>query len=308
MRKRILSLLCALLLLLTGCVRGGEEESGAYEVYFAAPLPDSGTDSPVQGPAVQWETRRLPQDADVLSALVECLLSGPVSDGLRSPFPDGVYQVSAPTLTDGVCEVDLSERYGGLSGVDLTIADYCIALTLCQVKGVEAVSILVEGEPISYRDHQFLRESDAVLSSAEDEPVYLSADLCFLREEGGLAVEHRELLVPSGSSPESVLLQALLAGPETESLSAPLSGEARVIDLWVNDSGICYLNFDAAFLSDQPASASQARLTLYAIVNTLCQLPNVDAVAFLVEGESIPDYGGVAADVPLEPNPDLVVS
>ena len=133
MRKRILSLLCALLLLLTGCVRGGEVESGAYEVYFAAPLPDSGTDSPVQGPAVQWETRRLPQDADVLSALVECLLSGPVSDGLRSPFPDGVYQVSAPTLTDGVCEVDLSERYGGLSGVDLTIADYCIALTLCQV-------------------------------------------------------------------------------------------------------------------------------------------------------------------------------
>ncbi|MGN8968519.1 GerMN domain-containing protein [Intestinimonas sp. HCP28S3_D6] len=308
MRKRILSLLCALLLLLTGCVRGGEVESGAYEVYFAAPLPDSGTDSPVQGPAVQWETRRLPQDADVLSALVECLLSGPVSDGLRSPFPDGVYQVSAPTLTDGVCEVDLSERYGGLSGVDLTIADYCIALTLCQVKGVEAVSILVEGEPISYRDHQLLRESDAVLSSAEDEPVYLSADLCFLREEGGLAVEHRELLVPSGSSPESVLLQALLAGPETEGLSAPLSGEARVIDLWVNDSGICYLNFDAAFLSDQPASASQARLTLYAIVNTLCQLPNVDAVAFLVEGESIPDYGGVAADVPLEPNPDLVVS
>lgn len=308
MRKRILSLLCALLLLLTGCVRGGEEESGAYEVYFAAPLPDSGTDSPVQGPAVQWETRRLPQDADVLSALVECLLSGPVSDGLRSPFPDGVYQVSAPTLTDGVCEVNLSERYGGLSGVDLTIADYCIALTLCQVEGVEAVSILVEGEPISYRDHQLLRESDAVLSSAEDEPVYLSADLCFLREEGGLAVEHRELLVPSGSSPESVLLQALLAGPETEGLSAPLSGEARVIDLWVNDSGICYLNFDAAFLSDQPASASQARLTLYAIVNTLCQLPNVDAVAFLVEGESIPDYGGVAADVPLEPNPDLVVS
>lgn len=308
MRKRILSLLCALILLLTGCVRGGEEESGAYEVYFAAPLPDSGTDSPVQGPAVQWETRRLPQDADVLSALVECLLSGPVSDGLRSPFPDGVYQVSAPTLTDGVCEVDLSERYGGLSGVDLTIADYCIALTLCQVKGVEAVSILVEGEPISYRDHQFLRESDAVLSSAEDEPVYLSADLCFLREEGGLAVEHRELLVPSGSSPESVLLQALLAGPETEGLGAPLSGEARVIDLWVNDSGICYVNFDAAFLSDRPASASQARLTLYAIVNTLCQLPNVDAVAFLVEGESIPDYGGVAADVPLEPNPDLVVS
>lgn len=307
MRERILSMLCALLLL-AGCAPAGDGESGDYEVYFAAALPDSGAGDPVQGPAVQWEARRLPQNADVLSGLVECLLSGPVSDGLRSPFPDGVYQRSAPTLSDGVCEVDLSERYGGLSGVDLTIADYCIALTLCQVEGVEAVSILVEGEPISYRDHQLLRESDAVLSSAEDEPVYLSADLYYLRQEGGLAVEHRELLVPSGSAPQSVLLQALLSGPQTEGLSAPLTGQARVIDLWVDDGGICYINFDAAFLSQQPTSASHARLTLYAIVNTLCQLPNVDAVAFLVEGESIPDYGGVATDVPLEPNPDLVVS
>ena len=194
-------MLCALLLLLSGCAAPGGGEEEGWLVYFAAPLPASETDDPVQGPAVLWETRRLPHDADVLSGLLECLLSGPVSEDLRSPFPDGVYQRSEPVLTDGVCQVDLSERYGGLSGVDLTVADYCIALTLLQVEGVEAVSILVEGEPISYRDHQLLRESDIILSSAEDEPVYLSADLCFLREEGGLAVERRELLIPSGSAP-----------------------------------------------------------------------------------------------------------
>ena len=309
MRGRILSMLFVLLLLLSGC--SSEQEPGdgsAYEVYFAAPLPDGEGGAPVQGPAVLWETRRLPQGADVLEGLVECLLSGPVSDGLRSPFPDGVYQVSAPTLDNGVCEVDLSEHYGGLSGADLTVADYCIALTLCQVEGVEAVFILVEGVPIPYRDHQLLRSNDAILSSAEDEPVYLSAELYFLRKEGGLAVERRDLLVPSGTAPGEVLLQALLAGPEGEGLLPPLSGQTRVIDLWINDSGICYVNFDRTFLDGQPTSASQARLTLYAIVNTLCQLPNVDAVFLLVEGESISDYGGVTTDVPLEPNPDLVVS
>ena len=253
MRARILSMLCILLLLLSGCIATESGEEG-WLVYFAAPLPAAETDDPVQGPAVLWETRRLPQDADVLSGLVECLLSGPVSEDLRSPFPDGVYQRSDPVLTDGVCQVDLSERYGGLSGVDLTIADYCIALTLLQVEGVEAVSILVEGEPISYRDHQLLWESDIILSSAEDEPVYLSADLCFLREEGGLAVERRELLIPSGAAP------------------------------------------------------GRDRLLLYAIVNTLCQLPNVDAVFLLVEGESVEEFGGMAVNVPLEPNPDLVVS
>ena len=308
MRDRILSMLCALLLLLSGCAAPGGGEEEGWLVYFAAPLPASETDDPVQGPAVLWETRRLPQGADVLNGLVECLLSGPVGEGLRSPFPDGVYQRSEPVLTDGVCQVDLSERYGGLSGVDLTVADYCIALTLLQVEGVEAVSILVEGEPISYRDHQLLRESDIILSSAEDEPVYLSADLCFLREEGGLAVERRELLIPSGAAPEEVLLQALLSGPETDGLSLPIPADARLIDLWVNEDRVCYVNFDAAFLSGSGAAPGRDRLLLYAIVNTLCQLPNVDAVFLLVEGESVEEFGGMAVNVPLEPNPDLVVS
>lgn len=308
MRDCILSMLCALLLLLSGCAAPGGGEAEGWLVYFAAPLPASETDDPVQGPAVLWETRRLPQGADVLSGLVECLLSGPVGEGLRSPFPDGVYQRSEPVLTDGVCQVDLSERYGGLSGVDLTVADYCIALTLLQVEGVEAVSILVEGEPISYRDHQLLRESDIILSSAEDEPVYLSADLCFLREEGGLAVERRELLIPGGSAPEEVLLQALLSGPESDGLSLPVPAGARLIDLWVNEDGICYVNFDAAFLSGSGEAPGRDRLLLYAIVNTLCQLPNVDAVFLLVEGESVEEFGGMAVNVPLEPNPDLVVS
>ena len=96
-----------------------------------------------------------------LEGLVECLLSGPLSGALRSPIPEGVRQLSAPAIEDGVCRVDLSEGYGSLSGVELTLADYCIALTLCQVPGVEAVSIDVEGEPIPYRARQVLRPEDA---------------------------------------------------------------------------------------------------------------------------------------------------
>ncbi len=310
MRTRILSVLLALLLPLSGCApaAGGEESGQTYAVYFSVPLPEDESAQVLGGAAIQSEERRIPQSADPMEALVECLLSGPLSDQLRSPFPEGVYQLSPPVLTDGVCEVDLSERYGGLSGVELTLADYCIALTLCQLEGVEAVSILVEGEPIPYRDHQLLRESDIILSSAEDEPVYLSADLCFLREEGGLAVERRELLIPSGAAPEEVLLQALLSGPETDGLSLPIPADARLIDLWVNEDGICYVNFDAAFLSGSGAAPGRDRLLLYAIVNTLCQLPNVDAVFLLVEGESVEEFGGMAVNVPLEPNPDLVVS
>lgn len=81
------------------------------------------------------EIRRLPEGADIPGGLMECLLSGPVSDDLASPFPEGVYLLSQPTVEEGVCRVNLSEKYGGLSGVELTLAGYCIVLTLCQVPG-----------------------------------------------------------------------------------------------------------------------------------------------------------------------------
>ena len=59
--------------------------------------------------------------------------------------------------------VSLSEQYGALTDVSLSLADYAIVLTLSQVEGVEAVEISDEGRHISYRSHQLLDAREAVL-------------------------------------------------------------------------------------------------------------------------------------------------
>lgn len=302
------ALLCALLLLLTACGGGAKhEEAGGYQVYFATPQVEEG-DSRLEDAALESELRRIPENADVLSALVECLLSGPISDGLVSPFPQGVRQLEPPTLEDGVCRVNLSEKYGGLSGVALTVADYCIALTLCQAPGVEGVVIDVEGEPLSYRDYDVLHESDVILSSAEDEPFYLSVDLYFLQRNGALAPEHREVLVSGDTTPAEAVLSALLAGPQDPDLYLPFPEDAHLLSVWVDSSGACGVNFDAAFRDQAPSSRAEAKLLLYAIVNTLCEIPNVSTVSLQVEGQSPDSYGGVPTRSPLEANPELVVT
>lgn len=307
MRRQALALLCALLALLPGCAQrdapGGEGEG--YAVYFALPFDPEDPENRLAESALAAETRRIPEGAGVPEALVECLLSGPISPDLASPFPEGVRQVEPPSLEDGICRVSLSEEYGGLSGLELTLADYAITLTLCALPEVEGVTIQVEGDPFIRRDHTLLRESDVILSSGEDQPAYLSIDLYFLREGGGLGVEHRELLVPSGKSQAAVTMEALLAGPEGEGLSLPMPPGARLINLWVERDGTCYVNFDAPFLSGESPSPGEARLLLYAMVNTLCQLPGVDSVRLLVEGESPDSYGGVPTASPLEANYDL---
>ena len=271
--KRLLFLSVLFLLALCACAPA-EEETGEYQVYFISD--PAGKEVRAGGSALESEGRSLPEGADPAEGLMECLLSGPLSGALRSPIPEGVRQLSAPTIEDGVCRVDLSEGYGSLSGVELTLADYCIALTLCQLPGVDAVTIDVEGEPIPYRARQVLRPEDAALTGGEDAPIRLDASLYYLNADGSALVpEQREVAVTENGGQAAALLAAFLEGPREEGLRLPLAEGTVLLSVWT-EGEVCYVNFSAPFRDEPPESPREARLLLYAIVDTMCQLPGWD--------------------------------
>lgn len=155
MRKAI-ALALALSLLLVGCAGGGgdgERKPGECTLWFAA-----AHGSP-QSAALGSETRTLPTG----ESLLPLLFQGPQSEELTSPFPAGT-ALRGSRVEDGTAYVDLSEAYGGLSGAELTLADACVVLTLCQLDGVDRVYITVEGEPRPYRD-QVLSPDDFLLDN-----------------------------------------------------------------------------------------------------------------------------------------------
>lgn len=161
--KRIgLPVLLALLVLLSACGRENValDPSGCL-LWFPVDdrLPGYG-----HGPALSSESYDDSETSDP-GTLLNALLAGPSQDGLRSPFPRGVtlqhwaWDESRP----GVLLVSLSEQYGALADVSLSLADYCIVLTLSQIKGVDNVEITAGGHWVSYRSHQLLSTREAVL-------------------------------------------------------------------------------------------------------------------------------------------------
>ena len=100
---------------------------------------------------------------------MDALLSPPETQGLATPFPEGVRLLSWE-LEEGRLHLDLSEQHGGLAGVDLTVADACLTLTLCQVEGVESVYVTVEGREIPYRRVQQLGPDGLLLTDGTDVP------------------------------------------------------------------------------------------------------------------------------------------
>ena len=159
MRGRLCALACALLLLSACAGRGAVRGEEGLVLWFPV---DGGRADYGHGPALDtqpWEGEASPE------ALLAGLLAGPVQEGLSSPFPRGVSlrQTAWDPERPGVLQVSLSEQYSALTDISLTLADYCIVLTLAQAEGVEEVEILSAGYSASYRSHQRLTPEEAVL-------------------------------------------------------------------------------------------------------------------------------------------------
>lgn len=174
-RKLFVGLLVfALLLALPGCGRKEQEPEGGIQLYF---LKDSGESAGSFVPGAALGTQSFDAAACTQShregncpnpgCLLAALLAGPESAGLRTPFPRNTSMKSWSWDEEepGHLRVVMSEHYSGLTDIALTLADYCIVLTLSQLDSVETVEIQTLGYSANYRSHQVMAAAEALLDS-----------------------------------------------------------------------------------------------------------------------------------------------
>lgn len=304
--KRVVSILLAVALLPALCACAARQETpqdeSSYMLWFPVRRASSRTDSAAMYREIRWQ-EKMPSAYE----LAETLLRGPEDEELYSPFPEGVAIRFLMTEGDTVW-IDLSAAYGELSGFEMTLADYCLALTLCQLPEVESVKITVEGEVAHDRNRDTLREGDVLLSGIEEEPDTFLAALYF-PDSGGrsLTVEYRQVVRTEQRDAVAVVMDELLRGPMEGEGRRALPEGTRVRSLSGRDR-VCYVDLSEEFVNNAPASAEEAGLTLYALVNTLCVRSGVSQVQLLIESERISFYGTVSVSAPLSANFDLVSS
>ena len=285
-RKRIvLTALALVLLALAGCGVVQKEQEG-LRLYYAASLDTHRGGDAIDSVTIDWD--ELPQGDQVARAeSVLALLMGMCQEkGFQSPIPDGT-TLRSVTIIGGTACVDFSGSYGQLSGMALTIADYCVALSLTQLDGIYAVRITVNEQELAYRDNDLFLAGDVLLTSMDDVVRTLTARLYFPNSDGVLTAEERLLTQYEGQSAADVVLSALGDGPSGDDLQ-PLA-EKGLSGMTVRmDNGVCQLNVASA--STEELEDDTARQLLLCVTQSLQSLEGISSVQLYIDGTYAETY------------------
>ena len=288
--KKLAALVLALLLL-GGCAAGTQPSGESYlEVYYCRESRDLS-----DGSAVGKVRCPLDSEDDRLHQALTLLMQDPQREGLYSAFPADV-RIESYNISDGEISVIFSEGYSRMLPARRTLARCCLVLTLCELEEVSCVSIYEGDKPME----EGLTREIMLLESTGDRDYQTDITLWFPNAEGSCLVsQRRQLTIAQFKTLAEYAVEELLLsarGKETRS-ALPEGTQLRSIKL---SGGLCTVDLSGEFLSGRPDTATEERLSIYALVNTLTELEDVERVQITVEGERIGSYLYMDLSQPLE--------
>lgn len=283
--KRILciSLLSIILLsLCTACKtlnKASEQMVYPVEFYYRRTSIDYGTEDGV----ISAQTVDIGTSDLEYSELLQQYLDYPVEEGLESPFPKQT-QILSINTGNNVITVQLGGAYAGLTGIQATIADACIAKTLLSYTEAEKILLLITDEAGQTVRSKKIAECDVLLFDDSSSTDSTSVTLYYTDETARYLIpERRTIPYMTEAELPTYIIEQLLAGPETIGLKPTLPDGTLLLDINV-DNAICAVDFSADFLNNRPQTVSEERMAILSVVNSLTALDSIEQVQFYIEG------------------------
>lgn len=275
-------LAAALAVLFTACGRENTDEENAFPVYFV-----SNSETRVE---MHTHVMEAVEPKEQVRELMECLGTNPEKLEYKAPLSMGFEVLDIKQDENGRLQIDVSAAYRELSVTTEVLVRAAIVRTLTQLPDVGAVMITVEGNPLydSKNNEVGWMNADQFINNDGNEinTYELARVRLYFADESGtkLIAADREKHYSTNTPLERFVVEELIAGPSgmIEGLYPSINGETKIVNVTTKD-GICYVNLDDSFLT--VVNNVSTEVSIYAIVNSLVELSNVNKVQILINGE-----------------------
>lgn len=296
-----LSCLVFCMLVLTGCGKNSEQIVEGTGLYY---LNTEGT-----GLVKEKHTIKGTSAEEKIDGLLEEMQKETDCIDYVSPFKDEV-KIEDWKLRSGMLDIYFNVKYNNMDSSSKVLLRAAIIQTLTQIKEVEYVSFFAAGQPVTDGNGQeigyqsaedFVQNVGSSLHSYQKGELYLY----FVSADGKcLKGENVSVRYNSNMSKEKLIVEELIEGPMSSELQATFPSDTKVLGVSIKD-GICYVNFDANFLTNQ--ISVDPKLTIYSLVNSLVEGTDAAKVQILVNGEVNVKYQeSVDLSQPFSRNLDII--
>jgi len=158
--KKMISLLACVIILFSLCACGQENEDIQQPVNFYYCSEKISYNSPTG--VMKPEIREGIAFQDKAQMLLREYLQGPRTPELVSPIPNGT-KLTSFQISDNSAYIELSSDFASISGIKLSTACCCIAMTVSEYTGCGTVYFRVEDGQLDNKDEIVLRVSDIIV-------------------------------------------------------------------------------------------------------------------------------------------------
>lgn len=221
--------------------------------------------------------------------IVQALSALPDKLEYKAPLSMGFHLLDYE-VTGNLLTLNVSEEYKKMKPTTEILVRAALVRSFTQIEEIGYVTITVEGETLhdalgnvvgAMTAGQFVDNAGSNINT--DERIRLK--LYFANENGdGLVTLYRTVSYNTNISIEKLVVEQIMAGTgSTETGCYPTIGtDVQLLGVSTKD-GTCYVNFDKNFLNQALKVSSE--VTIYSLVNSLTELPGVNRVQILVNGE-----------------------
>lgn len=301
--KRVLSLILIALMTISlfGCGESEKQETSGMYVYFINKAGDELTKE-------EYRVKSDNANSQITDLLDTLSKDGNGKDS-KAAVPDDVI-VNGFKLENGIITVDFNSEYKQLENQREVMCRAAVVLTLIQINAVDGITFTVEDKPYEKVPGTKLGVMDAssfvsMLRGGDDQ--YARADflLYFGNEEGSKLKKYELKNANYGNkTKEEYIVEKLISGPSKDGYTATLNKNVKLRSV-SSSNNICYVDFDESFLTERSGTLDE--VTIYSIVNSLCELNDIHEVQITVNKESNVIYHKkISLREPLIRNLDLV--